>query len=132
MIALRRAAENRFFILVPLFSSIIVVGFLFMAYLAYTTPIEVVTVNQVALYVKSGSFDYVATLKPNFIYGTSELRPGEGVLYTKITDEVRISFKYGLDGSPKPENVSLTTDWDIRIESAYKWIKVFTEAHPSR
>jgi hypothetical protein len=116
----------------PIFSAIILVSFLFMIYLAYTTPIDVVTVNQVALYINSGSFDYVAALKPNFIYGTSVLRPGEGVLYTKITDEVRISFKYGLDGSPKPENVSLITDWDVRLESVSKWIKVFTETDASR
>ncbi len=98
-----------------------------MAYFAFSTPMDVVKTNVVAQYSDVGSYNYVATLKPNFLYGKTILRPGDGVLYSKITTEVALTFTHVLDGSPNPENVSTSTVWNVKLESGSRWSKVFNE-----
>jgi hypothetical protein len=132
MIRLRRVARGKFFVLIPLLSAIIFAGCLLMAYFAFSTPIDVVTTNVVAQYSDVGFYNYVATLKPNFLYGKTILRPGDGVLYSKITTEVALTFTHVLDGSPNPENVSTNTVWDVKLESGSRWSKDFNETDASR
>ena len=128
MIHLRDIADKRFFLLIPISSAVVLIISLFMLYTAINTPIDSVAITPMATYVESASFDYTATLRPNLIYGKTILSPGEGTLYTKITEEIRLTFTQDITGSPIPENVTQEIMWDIKIGSNEGWVKIFPES----
>ncbi|MEM4652929.1 MAG: DUF5305 family protein [Candidatus Nezhaarchaeales archaeon] len=79
----------------------------------------------IASYVHRAMYDYVAELKPNIIYNKTVLRPGEGVLYTTLTNKINVSFIYTFSSNPPPEAVNVAMrGLTAKIESPDKWTKV--------
>ncbi|NIP67570.1 hypothetical protein GWN63_06155 [Candidatus Bathyarchaeota archaeon] len=75
-------------------------------YYAHQQPTQKKLVHTLYTYGHYGTFDYLATLKPNIIYNRTLLRPGEGPIFTRITDEININFNYTFQGS-EPANLTV-------------------------
>ena len=98
-------------------------------YYAHQLPTYETQTETLYTYQHTGTYDYVAELKPNIIYGNkTTLTPGEGTLYTAIVDHVNITFTYVFDSNPKPENITLEHQIMIQLESPGKWIKTLSDA----
>jgi hypothetical protein len=63
-------------------------------------------------YRQSGSFGYVAELKNNTLYNTTYLTPGNGTLFTAITNWVNVSFTFHLTAS---RDVNATTVASVSV-----------------
>jgi len=66
-----------------------------------------------------GNFSYVAHLKPNVLYGKTELRPGEGAIYSNLLEFLLIRFNYRSEGKEAFGNYSV----HVYIENPDEWIK---------
>ena len=82
----------------------------------------------VGVYWHKAAYNYAAELKPNIIYNKTILRPGEGTLYTAITNRINITFTYTFASNPNPEAANITLKAiSAEIESPGKWIKTLSE-----
>ena len=98
-------------------------------YYTHQLPTYETKTTTLCTYQHSGTYDYVAELKPNIIYGNkTTLTPGEGTLYTAIVDHINITFTYVFDSNPKPENSTLEHQIMIQLESPGKWTKTLSDA----
>ena len=102
----------------------------FAIYHAYQLPIYETQINTICSYQHNGTYNYVAKLKPNFIYNKTTLNPGEGTLYTAIVEYVNLTFNYAFTCDPKSENITLNHEIEIQIESPGRWLRTLqpTEA----
>lgn len=75
-------------------------------YFVHQQPTEEEKVTTLYTYLQEGKYDYVATLKPNYLYNRTTLHPEEGTLYIKITESLNITFTYTLNCS-LPSNIIL-------------------------
>ena len=57
-------------------------------------------------YRHMATYDYTAILKPNIVYEKLTLRPGEGSIYQRITDQIIVNLTYSL-ASTLPANITL-------------------------
>lgn len=94
-----------------------------MMYYTHRIPIEKKLVETLYTYGHDGTFNYTATLKPNTIYNKTTLKPGEGPLFTRITDGINVNFTYTFQGT-KPANLTIqygvreyleTSEWQRQI-----------------
>jgi len=92
-------------------------------YYTLNLPNEETTTTTLCTYHHTGTYDYVAQLKPNIIYNKTTLAPGEGTLYTAITDHINITFTYTLTSNPTPTTTTTQHQTTIEIESTGKWTK---------
>lgn len=97
----------------------------------YSQPLSDTTTQNLGYYYQSGRYDYTARLVPNYLYGKTTMKPGEGILFTDITRELSFDFNYSIDGSPQPQNVSLQNDLELKIYAMKNWEKVFSLDEPS-
>jgi hypothetical protein len=74
-------------------------------YYTHQLPVRREQVVTLYTYEQYGTFDYIAMLKPNTIYDKTTLRPGEGSLFTYITNSINVSFTYNFQGD---KSASLT------------------------
>ena len=73
-------------------------------------------------YQHTGTYNYVAELKPNMIYGNkTTLTPGEGTLYTAIINNINLTFTYEFKCTPTPTNNTTLHEIVIQVESPEKW-----------
>jgi len=102
----------------------------FAIYHAYQLPIYETQINTICSYQHNGTYNYVAKLKPNFIYNKTTLNPGEGTLYTAIVEYVNLTFNYAFTCNPRSENITLNHEIEIQIESPGRWLRTLqpTEA----
>jgi hypothetical protein len=82
----------------------------FLLYYTHQLPIKKEIVVTLYTYEQYGTFDYIATLKPNTIYDKTTLEPGEGPLFTSITDNINVSFTYNFQGD---ESADLTVRYYV-------------------
>ncbi len=95
-------------------------------YSAHSTPAEEEKTTTLATYGHSGMYDYVAELRPSTIYENRlTMGPGEGKLYIKIVENLRIAFSYRFSCD---RSTAIVTEYnvDMDIESPGKWVKRFT------
>lgn len=79
-------------------------------------------------YRHNGNYTYIAKLKPNEIYNKTTLEPGEGTIYTRITESLDITFSYTFETSRLgPANITTeyiinayldTPEWSKQINSS--------------
>jgi len=110
-------------LLVFLFLS--VASALFM-YNTHTIPIEETVVTPLYTYTNRGTYNYVASLKPNTVYDNkTTLRPGEGPVYRRITNEIAVNFSYTFEGS-ESANLTIHCNVSTYVETP-KWTKRISE-----
>ena len=90
-------------------------------YFAHQLPIEEKEIVTLCAYEHKGEYDYTAQLKPNNLYNQTTLKPGEGVLYIRITELVNITFTYTFNCSV-PANITLRHSFNMYLESP-RWPK---------
>jgi len=100
--------------------SILVLLSLFSISALYSThqlPTEQEIVTPLYTYDEVGTYDYTATLKPNTIYDNRlTLKPGQGILYTQITESIDTFFNYTFQGDHNT-NITITHSIDVSLES---------------
>jgi len=96
-------------------------------YYTHQLSTEEHTTIPLCIYQHTGRFDYTAKLKPNTLYNQPTLKPGQGTLYTKITDHINITFTYTFTCSHST-NTSIQYQVLTELESPEKWTKTFTTA----
>ena len=81
---------------------------------------------QLCTYEQAGIYDYTAILGPNLIYNQSTLKPGEGILYTRITEYINTTFSYEfkLSGLDSPANITIEYSINAYLLGPY-WRKGF-------
>ena len=105
-----------FFVLLSLFSMISV-------YFTHQKPTEEIKTTTLCTYKHIGNHTYVAKLGPNIIYNQSTLEPGEGTLFTGITEYINTTLSYTFESS---QNASITIEYSIDvIIGSPKWSKSF-------
>jgi len=95
---------------------------------AYQLPTQQTQTITLCTYRHTGTYDYIAALKPNTIYNKTTLKAGEGTFYTAIVDYVNITFTYSFTSTPKPDNATTNHQITIQLESPEKWTKTLTAA----
>jgi hypothetical protein len=69
----------------------------------------------------AGTYDYVASLRPNTVYNTTTLRMGQGALFVAITKSINVTFTCALTMSAQ-SNVNLSSSYEV-ILSGGAWNK---------
>lgn len=77
-------------------------------------------------YSQVGKYDYLAWLKPNSIYETNVLGPGEGTLYSAIVDLIDLNFTYSFSSDPSWTNATTAQLVTLSLQSPGKWTKLLT------
>ncbi|MGB9778864.1 MAG: hypothetical protein ACPLW8_05615, partial [Candidatus Bathyarchaeales archaeon] len=85
-------------------------------YFTHSLPTEEQKIITLCTYTQNGSYDYIAQLKPNSLYNKTTLKAGEGILYTKITELVNVTFTYTFNSS-LPANITLNYSFNMYLES---------------
>lgn len=90
-------------------------------YFTHQLPTEETKTTTLWTYRHVGTYDYTAKLKSNIIYNQSELKPGQGTIYTEITEYINTTFSYTFESS---QEANITTEYsiDVILRSA-KWSK---------
>ena len=86
-------------------------------YSASQIPLEEKTTVVLCNYQHTATYDYTAILQPNIIYNQSTLKPGEGTIYTRITDQINTSLTYSFE-STLPANVTVQCDTTQALRAA--------------
>lgn len=98
-------------------------------YYTHQLPTYETKTTTLCTYEHTGTYDYVAELKPNIIYGNkTTLTPGEGTLYTAIVNHINLTFTYTFNCNPKPSITSIHPEIAILLESPGKWLKTLSDA----
>jgi len=88
-------------------------------YFTHQLPTEETKTITLFTYKHMGTYDYTAKLRSNIIYNQSELKPGQGTLYTEITEYINTSFSYTFE-STQEANITI----EYRIDLVFpKWNK---------
>ena len=98
-------------------------------YFAQEAPTEQSQVTTLLTYSHDGQYDYVAQLKSNNLYNTTTLKPGEGTLYTDITDVINFTFTYTFNCS-LPANITVQYV-DDEFMSSPNWNKTIIASPPN-
>jgi len=92
-------------------------------YHSHTTPIVESRKKILASYSHSALYEYVAFLKPNLIYNITEIRSVEKTIYLRITDYLKLYFKY-IFSIDRPSNTSVEYNIVVYLESSAGWSKL--------
>jgi len=95
-------------------------------YHTHQLPTEQEKLISLCTYEQIGTYDYTAKLKPNVIYNQTTLKPGQGILYTRITEYINTTFSYTfeLSGLDSPANITIEYSINAYLESP-QWSKQF-------
>ena len=63
-------------------------------YVSHQTPTEETRTDTLCTYTSIATYDYTAILEPNTIYNKTTLKPNEGILYSRMTKQINITFEY--------------------------------------
>lgn len=97
-------------------------------YFSQQTPTEQPQVTTLLTYYHDGQYDYIAQLASNNLYNKTTLKPGEGMLYTKITKLINVTFTYTFNCT-LPANTTIQYITDESMQSS-NWAKTIV-ASPS-
>ncbi len=84
------------------------------------TPATTTSSSSLLNYETTTQFDYVAHLKPNLLYNSSTLGPGQGTLYESLVTSLDLSFTYWLNLSA-PSNVAFGGGFELVVSSPGLW-----------
>jgi len=91
-------------------------------YYTHQLPTYETQTETLCTYQHTGTYDYVAELKPNIIYGNkTTLTPDGGTLYTAIVEYINLTFTYTFKCDPKPSTIIINPEIAILLESPGKW-----------
>ena len=78
-------------------------------------------------YTHTGTFDYLATLEDNTVYGVTTLRPGQGILFKRLIDGLNVTFSYTFQAS---ESITIDGSYSVQaqLQTSY-WTKYYTLAN---
>jgi len=76
-------------------------------------------------YSHKGVYDYKAQLKPNILYGSTVIGPGEGTLYTRILKYVNFTFNYHFN-IEKNSSIILRYSFKTILSSPKGWSKILS------
>lgn len=79
-----------------------------------------------ATYLLNGTYGYVATLKPNILYGTTVVRNGNGSLFVSITKLINVTFTCALTTS-RPADAALDSTYTTTLSGGV-WSRVLARA----
>ena len=96
---------------------------LIVLYHSHMVPLVELRKKVLASYSHSALYEYVVFLKPNFIYNTTELKSSEKPIYLRITDYLRLYFKYTFS-IDRPSNTSVKYSIIVYLESPVGWSKL--------
>jgi hypothetical protein len=98
-------------------------------YSAHTTPVEETLVTTLYAYGYEGTYDYIAALRSNTIYDNkTSLKPGEGIIYRRITDHIDVNFTYFFSGDQMANfTIRYVTRGYVQTSSWEKQIYEFPE-----
>jgi len=105
------------------FSVLAIVSSLFI-YISHTEPVEEEKNITILTYANIGRYEYVAKLKPNFLYNKTFIKTGEGVLYMRIVEYVNVTFTY-IFTITKSAEITVTYNLSITLTSSAGWSKTF-------
>ncbi len=89
-------------------------------------PTEREIVTPLYNYEQVGTYDYTANLKSNSIYDNrTTLKPGEGILYTQITESIDTFFDYTFQGDHNA-NITITHNIEVSLESTHWKKSIYT------
>ena len=95
-------------------------------YSTHQLPTEREVVTPLYTYEQAGTYDYTAKLYPNTIYDNqTTLKPGQGTVYTKITESIDTFLTYTFQGD-HPANITITYSADVSLESP-QWSKTISK-----
>jgi len=97
-------------------------------YYTHQLPTHETQTATLCTYQHTGTYNYIAELKPNIIYNKTTLTPGEGTLYTAIVNQINLTFTYAFTSNPEPENSTIEHNIIIQLESPGKWTKTLSDA----
>ena len=81
-------------------------------YFTHQLPTEDIKTTTLATYQHVGTYDYTAKLRSNIIYNQTELKPGQGLLYTAITEYINTTFSYTFESS---QEANITIEYKIDV-----------------
>ena len=95
-------------------------------YNTHTIPLEETVITPLYTYTNRGTYSYIASLKPNTVYeNRTTLKPGEGPVYRRITNEIAVNFTYTFEGSDSA-NLTIHCNVSTYVETP-KWTKRISE-----
>lgn len=115
----------RFKILVLVFLALMLVFSAYSVAYAQGLPTEARSTVIVGTYNLQGNYDYVATLKPNMVYNTTTLGPGQGVLFVAITKTINVTYTFSVSLS-RPGSINLGISYLVTLSGGL-WNKTLGE-----
>ena len=95
-------------------------------YSTHQIPTEREIVTPLYTYEQVGTYDYTANLKPNTIYDNrTTLKPGQGILYTEITESIDTFLNYTFQGDHNA-TITITHGIDVSLESPFWRKNIYT------
>lgn len=92
--------------------------------LAYQEPVTTEEKNTVLTYSGNSQFDYLSTLINNTVYNKTLLRPGEGIIFKQIVDNITGTHQYQFQIS---ESATISSSYSLRaIIQTDLWTKTYT------
>ena len=95
-------------------------------YFTHQLPTEEIETITLCTYKHVGTYDYIAKLKSNIIYNQSELKPGEGTLYTEIIEYINTTFSYTFESSQEA-NITIEYSIDVIFPTWSKTFNIFPQ-----
>lgn len=84
-------------------------------------------------YQHTGTYNYIAELKPNLIYNKTTLTSeNNATLYTAIVTHINLTFAYGFTCEPLPDFVMKHGKTTIELTSTGRWTKTLSEAEAEK
>lgn len=114
---------RRYFIIFSIIAASILVTSSVGYYVNSRKQTEIVHERRLYAYTNIGEYSYNASLYPNLIYNVSYLLPGQGLIYSEITNLVRVDFEYRLSSGNPISNLVIEKDHYFVLESPDKWRK---------
>jgi len=91
-------------------------------YYTHQLPTQETQTTTLCSYQHTGTYNYVAELKPNLIYNKTTLTSEDNAtLYTAIVEYINLTFTYTFTCNPEPENIQVDHQTTIQVESPGRW-----------
>jgi hypothetical protein len=98
-------------------------------YYTHQLPTQETQTTTLCSYQHTGTYNYVAELKPNLIYNKTTLTSEDNAtLYTAIAEYINLTFTYGFACNPLPDYVMKHRKTTTELASPGRWTKTLSEA----
>ena len=95
--------------------------------LAYQEPITTEEKNTVLTYSGNSQFNYLTTMINNTVYNKTLLRPGEGIIFKQIVDNITGTHQYQFQIS---QSATISSTYSLKaIVQTDLWTKTYTLIH---